>query len=122
MDQENNKKDIIFQTESLTAYKSTKKVQKSIQETNPIFIQYKDLKIGLVGFTKVFEPKTNKLSFAYKFKEDQKIILFHNVKGITDDKITKAKAFIQQVAKETGYTILDSSEYVKNIYNEKHRF
>jgi hypothetical protein len=109
-----------FQTESFRAWKSTKKEIKSFEESNPISVEYKDLKLILVGFTKVFEPETNKLAFAYKFKDDTKVILFHNVEGIQNKKIESAKKLINQISQQIGYTILDSQDYVKNIYNEKH--
>ncbi len=112
--------DVDYQTESLRVWKGTDEDKQKIEESHPISIYHKGLKLYLVGFTKVFEPKTNRLAFAYKFKEEQKVILFYDVTGIRNHKIEEAKEFIKQYAKDTGYTILDSSEYVKNIYNEKH--
>jgi len=113
-------KEFDLETESFRAWKGTDEENQMIEESHPISVYHKGIKIYLVGFTKVFEPKTNRLSFAYKFKEETRVILFYDVPGIRNHKIEEAKEFIKQYAKDTGYTILDSSEYVKNIYNEKH--
>ena len=80
-------------------------------------INYKGMKLQITGFTTMRDKKTKKLIFAYKFKHDEKFVLYYipnnNEKGKDCFKL------IQAVVGMTGrYNLQNMEDNFKSIYAE----
>ena len=79
-------------------------------------ITYKDMKIKITGFTELRDKKTNKLKFAYKFKHDERFVVYYvpdnNKEGM------KCLEIIKRLIPLGGYNLQNMEEQLKSIYAE----
>ena len=79
-------------------------------------ITYKDMKIKMTGFTELRDNKTNELKLAYKFKHDEKFVIYYvpdnNKEGM------KCLEIIKGLVPLGGYNLQNMEEQLKSIYEE----
>jgi len=78
-------------------------------------INYKGMELNLTGFTIGTDKTTNELIFAYKFKHEDKIILYY-----TPD-VEKAKSIIEPMKDFMvllGFQFQDMTETLESVYQE----
>lgn len=79
-----------------------------------ITVPYKEAEFKLLGFNKAFDPKTNELKFAWKFKHEEHLVLVYNPSKEDEDIINP----LFDMMKMLGYEIQNVEETLKKAYNE----
>ena len=92
---------------------------KEIEEAtknNSIEINYKGMKIQICGFNTLTNNKTNKMIFAYKFRHDEKFVIYY----IPDNNLEGQKCFnqIRYILELGGYGLQNMEENLKSVYAE----
>ena len=108
------------ETELLRMWKTDKDSEEA-KEMDEVFkdsieIDYKGMKLKITGFNIMREKKTNKLVFAYKFKHDEKFILYYTPNN--NKKGKKVLATLSDLAVLGGYNMQNMEENLKSIYAE----
>lgn len=67
----------IYEDELIRVWKEDELIERENIENSSYFIEYRGLKLGLVGFTRVYDKNNNKVILLYKIKKDQSIILYY---------------------------------------------
>ena len=110
-----------FENESFRMWETSKKEKDEYKDTGSK-IKVLGQEIALIGFTEVSKKDDDKLIFAYKFKHNNKTILF----VIPDDLLMEEKKVIEflgllnTMAESIGYKVMDMRDSIKSIKNEKH--
>lgn len=117
----NKKPDI--ETESLRVWKNkaSDKDKKKIRDVG-IELKMKDkdgkeVTTQLCGFTTARDKKTNELSFAYKFKHKDKLVLYYN--KAKDESSGNAIRVLIEACKVFGYSIQDVEQQFADLINDK---
>ncbi len=68
-----------LETESFRAWSPTKEEEEELKDLDKdsITIGKGKWKMKLIGYTQVLDKETNKITFAYKMKHEEKIFLYH---------------------------------------------
>ena len=106
-----------FETEKLRGWsvskEDTKKYKKEWkEEENNIEISKGDMKLQLMRFTEVRQKKNDKLGFAYKFRHDKGLFLYHLPKD-SGKKEQEAINFIKGVAEAGGYEVRSTDDFLQ---------
>ena len=110
-----------FENESFRMWETSKKEKDEYKDTGSK-IKVLGQEIALIGFTEVSKKDDDKLIFAYKFKHNNKTILF----VIPDDSLIEEQRAIELLsmlnglANAMGYEVIDMRDTVKAMNNEKH--
>ncbi len=108
------------ETELLRIWTSDKDSEeaKEIDEAtkDSVEINYKGMKLQMTGFNLLEDKKTKRLIFAYKFKHDEKFVLYYIPDNNKEGK--KCLRFIQGFIRLGGYHLQDMQENLKSIYAE----
>jgi hypothetical protein len=124
----NRKPDL--ETESIRAWVSTKDEAKeaekiSQEEKHKIIIKCKNnFKMQLMGFTKFIDKRTDNIVFAYKFKKENKTIIYYAPKDLKKEQEEKIKLFLkklQNMARLSGFEMIDGYEFAKRSADEAKR-
>ena len=116
-----------LETESIKAWvskgKESEEIDKVAQdEEYKIEIKCKNgFIMRLMGFTKMFDKKTNEIVIAYKFKHDKKVILFYIPENIVEENRKKIGVFmniLEKMAEAKGYEIQDAREFAERSSEE----
>ena len=124
----NRKPDL--ETESIRAWvpnekesKETEKIAKD--ETRKIEIKFDNgFVMRLMGFTKFINKKTDKIVFAYKFKKENKTIIYYIPDNQTNETKEKMKIFLNKLktmAEISGYEMVNGREFAKRSADEAGR-
>ena len=110
-----------METESLRAWSMPKDDEEGKEFAKEGFeIEYEGDKISLCGFTKGTDKETGKVVFAYKFKNEDKHILYYLASK--DEKTKEIEDALKMTALVIGYSIQNIDEMLKNIHSQKHTF
>ena len=107
-----------LETESLRIWKARgKEKEESLRAEGTFEIAYKDLTLTLIGFRQVRRGANDEVVFAWKFKEDEKVVLYY-----LRDKQSKAWNEFLAKLKSTaeGYEFQDVENVLKDLYEQKH--
>ena len=119
-----------LETESIRAWVSEGKEAKEVEkiakhEKRQIVVNCENnFKMRLIGFTKFINKKTDKIVFAYKFKKENKTIMYYVPDDLTKENKEKIKIFIdklQTMAEVSGYEMIDGREFAKRSADEAGR-
>ncbi len=118
-----------LETESLRAWISTEKeseeIEKLTEEKNKIEINCGNgFKMRLIGFIKMIDEKTGQIVFAYKFKKENRIIMYYIPDNLTKENKEKIKIFInkmQLIARISGYEMIDAKDFTMRAADEAKR-
>jgi len=119
-----------LETESIRAWvpnekesKETEKIAKD--ETRKIEIKFDNgFVMRLMGFTKFINKKTDKIVFAYKFKKENKTIIYYIPDNQTNETKEKMKIFLNKLktmAEVSGYEMVNGREFAKRSADEAGR-
>lgn len=72
--------------------------------------------VNMMGFTEFTNKKTKELMFAYKFKHEEKFILYYIPKETEDTK--NFSMILKKIAEVSGYNLQDLKENLKSIKEE----
>lgn len=101
-----------------TNSKESKDIQKRTKD-NSFKIKYKDMEIEACGFTILTHKETKKLMFAYKFKHDERFIIYYiPEENKNNEDCKKAFEIIKMASNMSGYNLQDMRENLKSIYEE----
>lgn len=114
-----------IETESLRIWEHKDDDEETeIDNSNSFKIKYNGLEMNLTGFTTCKDKKSNKIIFAYKFKHEERMILYYINEDLTEeekDKIDKVLFMIKKINPLIGdYEIKDTKDVFKLMKNEKH--
>jgi len=106
-----------LETESFRMWSATKTESKGI-EKGEFKIKYKDMEVGLCGFTLAKDKKTGEIVFAYKYKTDSvtknpSVMVWAKNKSDEND-------FMREVKEKTGLHVMSVTESLKNLYVQQH--
>ena len=110
-----------FENESFRMWETSKE-ERDEYKNGGSKIKILEEEVSLIGFTEVSKKDDDKLIFAYKFKHNNKTILF----VIPDDLLMEEKKVIEflgllnTMAESIGYKVMDMRDSIKSIKNEKH--
>lgn len=112
-----------LETESFRAWgvrsEEKKAIIKEATEKHPIIIKQGDMKFHLTGFNKGIDKKTGKVIFAYKFKHEDKFILYYISDKISKEKQIKIKEYFFEALSQNciliNYKLQNVKETLKNI-------
>jgi len=114
-----------IETESLRMWKTSEEERKEIEDDKGegIEIKLKDDKgeeivTKICGFDKACDKTTNELMFAWKFKHEDKMMLFY-LKNKEDEMSKKAIEFLKGMGNAIGYNVQDIEVHFKNMINDK---
>lgn len=119
-----------LETESLRAWISNKKESKGAEkiaknETHKIEIKFdNEFVMRLMGFTKMIDKKTDKIIFAYKFKKENKTIMYYIPNDLTKETRGKMEIFLNKLKAMTetiGYEMINGEEFAKRSADEAGR-
>jgi hypothetical protein len=109
-----------FETESLRMWR-TKKGSKEFSEAKAsegFELDIGNGKLKFCGFTEG-RDKDNKLVFAYKFKHEEKNVLFYFPKEYKDNEgIKQVMDFLEKIAVSMGYELTNVEDMLKSIKME----
>ena len=119
-----------LETESIRAWvpnekesKETEKIAKD--ETRKIEIKFDNgFVMRLMGFTKFINKKTDKIVFAYKFKKENKTIIYYIPDNQTNETKEKMKIFLNKLktmAEISGYEMVNGREFAQRSADEAGR-
>jgi len=117
-----------IETESFRVWasdKSKKDYMKDHKKQNPIFVKYKDFELGLLGFNKVRDEKTNKIVFYYKFKNESREFYFYIPKNLSkknQERVKQIKSKVEEISLSCGNILINVEDLIKEMYNEKNTF
>ena len=104
-------------------FKDAEKIAKD--ETHKIEIKFDNgFMMRLMGFTKMIDKDTDKIVFAYKFKKENKTIMYYIPDDQTKEVKEKMKIFLNKLtamAKVSGYEMIDGREFAKRSADEAGR-
>lgn len=124
----NRKPDL--ETESIKAWVSNKKEAEEAEkiaeeEKHPIVIHCKNkFEMRLMGFTKFIDKGTDEVIFAYKFKKENKTVIYYTPDNLKADKKEKVRKFlekIKQLAQASGFEMIDGREFAERSADEAGR-
>jgi len=127
---EHRKRKPDLETESIRAWVSNEKEFKDAEkiakdETHKIEIKFNNgFLMRLIGFTKFINKKTDKIVFAYKFKKENKTIIYYVPDDLTKENKGKIKIFLdklQTMAEVSGYEMVNGKEFAKRSADEAGR-
>lgn len=117
-------------TESLKAWISRKDEVEELEkiakdEKHKIEIICKNgFKMRLMGFTKMMDKKTNKIVFAYKFKKENRTIIYYVPDYVMKKQKEKIQIFMNNllaVANKIGYELIDGRVFAERSSEEAKR-
>jgi len=91
---------------------------KEIKEEHPIILKVGDMELHLMGFNKAIDKKTKKVIFAYKFKHEEKLILYYISEELSKKNQEKVKICFEKVSQMSisiNYKLQDVRGTLKNI-------
>jgi len=117
-----------FETESFRAWgienSEKEKIIKESSEKHTIIVKQGDMELHLTGFIKAIDKKTDKVIFAYKFKHEDKMILYYISEELSKEnqkKVEKWFTMVNQLSNPMNYKLKNIREFLKNIEsNKKH--
>lgn len=124
----NRKPDL--ETESIKAWVSNEEEAQEAEkiadeEKHPIVIHCENgFQMRLMGFTKFIDKGTEEVIFAYKFKKENKTVIYYKPNNLGLDKQTKINIFlekIKQLAQTSGYEMIDGREFAERSADEAGR-
>ena len=124
----NRKPDL--ETESIKAWVSNKEEAKEAEkiadeEKHPIVIHCKNkFEMRLMGFTKFIDKSTEEIIFAYKFKKENKTVIYYKPDNLNADKQSKVNLFLEKItnlAKISGFEMIDGREFAERSAEEAGR-
>lgn len=124
----NRKPDL--ETESIKAWVSNKDEAKEAEkiadeEKHPIVIHCKNnFEMRLMGFTKFIDKSTEQIIFAYKFKKENKTVIYYKPDNLNTDKQSKVNLFLEKItnlAKISGFEMIDGREFAERSAEEAGR-
>lgn len=124
----NRKPDL--ETESIKAWVSNKKEAQEAEkiaeeEKHQIIIHCKNkFEMRLMGFTKFIDKGTDEVIFAYKFKKENKTVIYYSPDNLKQDKQEKIKVFlekIKQLAQASGFEMINGREFAERSADEARR-
>ena len=124
----NRKPDL--ETESIRAWISNDDEAKEAEqiakeEKHKIIITCKNnFKMQLMGFTKFIDKKTDKIVFAYKFKKENKTVIFYTPKDLKKEQEKKIKLFLEKLhnmARLSGFEMVDGYKFAQRSADETKR-
>lgn len=116
-----------LETESIRAWVSNKEEAKEAEKTaeeekHPIVIHCENgFQMRLMGFTKFIDKGTEQIIFAYKFKKENKTVIYYTPDDLKIDKQAKVNLFldkIKQIAQASGFEMIDGREFAKRSADE----
>lgn len=119
-----------LETESIRAWVSNEKEAKEVEklaeeEKHKIVIHCSNnFEMRLMGFTKFIDKETEEVIFAYKFKKENKTVIYYTPDDLKIDKQTKVNLFlekIKQIAKTSGFEMIDGREFAERSAEEASR-
>lgn len=119
-----------LETESIRAQVSNKKEAEEAEkiaeeEKHPIIIHCENgFQMRLMGFTKFIDKETEEIIFAYKFKKENKTVIYYTLDNLKADKQEKVKIFLERIkdmAKLSGFEMIDGREFAKRASEEAGR-
>ena len=119
-----------LETETIRAWVSDEKEFKETEkiaenETHKIEIKFENgILMRLMGFTKMIDKETDKIVFAYKFKKENRTIIYYIPDNQTKEIKEKMKIFLNKltaIAKLSGYEMVDGREFAKRSADEAGR-
>lgn len=120
----NRKPDL--ETESFRAWgvkdSEKEKIIKESLEEHPIIVKQGDMKLHLTGFKKAIDKKTDQVVFAYKFKHEDKCILYYisdKLSKENQEKVEKWFKAVSQMCIPMNYKLKNIREFLKNIESSK---
>lgn len=81
-------------------------------------------KMRLIGFTKMIDKKTNHIVFAYKFKKQDRTIMYYLPCNLTKENKQKIKIFMtktQAITEMIGYELIDAKKFAMTAADEAKR-
>lgn len=124
----NRKPDL--ETESIRAWVSNKDEAKEAEkiadeEKHPIVIHCDNgFQMRLMGFTKFIDKEKEEVIFAYKFKKENKTVIYYKPDNLNADKQSKINLFLEKItnlAKINGFEMIDGREFAERSAEEAGR-
>lgn len=124
----NRKPDL--ETESIRAWVSNKKEAKEVEkiadeEKHKIIIHCNNnFQMRLMGFTKFIDKETEEVIFAYKFKKENKTVIYYapdNLEAIKQAKVNIFLERIKQIAQASGFEMINGKEFAERSAEEASR-
>ena len=121
----NRKPDL--ETESIRAWVSNEDEAKEAEkiadeEKHPIVIHCENgFQMRLMGFTKFIDKETEEIIFAYKFKKENKTVIYYKPEDLKLEKQSKVNLFlekIKQIAQTSGFEMIDGREFAERSAEE----
>ena len=81
-------------------------------------------KMRLMSFTKMIDQKTDRIVFAYKFKNQDMVIIYYLPDKLTKEnrqKIKKFMAKMQAITEMIGYEMVDAKKFAMTVAGETKR-
>lgn len=119
-----------LETESIRAWVSNEKEAKEVEklakeEKHKIIIHCSNnFQMRLMGFTKFIDKETEEVIFAYKFKKENKTVIYYTPDNLKADKQAKIKIFldrIKSIAELSGFKMIDGREFAEKSAEEAGR-
>lgn len=119
-----------LETESIRAWVSNEKEAKEVEkiaeeEKHKIIIHCSNnFQMRLMGFTKFIDKETEEVIFAYKFKKENKTVIYYTPDNLKADKQEKIKIFldrINEIAKLSGFEMINGREFAERSAEEAGR-
>ena len=120
-----------LETESVRAWKSTRKESEEIEEMArdeecKIEIKCKNgFRMRLMGFTKMHDKQTNELLIAYKLKPGENMLLFYIPENLAEENKKRAGVIMDLLrirAHVQGHEIQDAREFAERASDEARIF
>jgi len=124
----NRKPDL--ETESIRAWVSNEDEAKEAEkiadeEKHPIIIHCDNgFQMRLMGFTKFIDKTTEEVIFAYKFKKENKTVIYYKPDNLKEDKQSKINVFLEKIkrmADISGFEMIDGREFAERSAEEAGR-
>ena len=124
----NRKPDL--ETESIKAWVSNKDEAKEAEkiadeEKHPIVINCDNgFQMRLMGFTKFIDKESESVIFAYKFKKENKTVIYYKPDNLNEDKQSKINVFLEKIkrmADISGFEMIDGREFAQRSADEAGR-
>lgn len=105
------------ETEMFRSWKLNKNEVDKDYAKDSVKINYKGMELSICGFTTMMENnKKKELVFAYKFKHEDKVIIYYE-----PEKTSKTKEIIEMISSMAtlfGYRLQDMKETLESVYQE----
>ena len=121
----NRKPDL--ETESIKAWVSNEKEAEEVEkiaeeEKHQIIIHCSNnFQMRLMGFTKFIDKETEEVIFAYKFKKENKTVIYYTPDNLEATKQAKVNIFldrIKAIAESSGFKMIDGREFAERSSEE----